>query len=80
MKAAIDAVSLIFILKIDKLKDMTTNYFDRLYVTNEVYEEVFEGKISEEVQTLDRLKPSFERKNPKKNTRNRKLLFRIPKR
>lgn len=66
MNATIDAVSLIFILKIPALKPLFQKHFKKIYITTPVREEVFENKISEELVPLKSLSPLFELKNPKK--------------
>jgi len=66
MKAAIDSVSLIFILKVPELRKLVISYFEKIYVTEFVYREVFESKVSEEIVQIDKTKLFFKRKNPKK--------------
>jgi len=64
MRAAIDSASLIFMLKIPKLKEIVDYYIEKLYITDAIYREVFESKLSEEIKTFDKFK--LERKNPRK--------------
>jgi predicted nucleic acid-binding protein len=66
MKGVVDSVSLIFILKMPELRVLAGGYLEKLYVTDQVYEEVFESKLSEEIIPFDDLKPFFERKSPSK--------------
>ncbi len=62
----IDSVSLIFILKVAKLCELFFGYFDKVYVVDAVYEEVFEAKFSEEIANIGDIKHLIIRKNPKK--------------
>ena len=67
MKTSIDAVSLIFILKIPALEQVVRPYIERAYVTNAVYKEVFETKGSEEIANIQSYFDVWlERKDPKK--------------
>ena len=59
-----DSVSLIFLMKVPELISLTKTYFEKFYVTDLVYAEVFENKFSEELGQMDKI--TFERKNPKK--------------
>ncbi|MEK6982683.1 MAG: DUF3368 domain-containing protein [Candidatus Micrarchaeota archaeon] len=65
MKAVIDSVSLIFLLKIPKLEELLNTYVNELFVTDEVWHEVFESKISHELNPISQLNLKVKRKNPR---------------